>query len=211
MSLEYEVTPPRFFARVRRVPWAAPTSAEYFCAERVALWRKNGRSKCSREIWVTELRTRRQGGLARFNDTSGLASFAESPSIKFHPYGYLSSLRRPSTTTASSSAFFDETKTGIDPTLGNGETVRFSIDERRSRFVETFRRVSAYEMMTSWPFSTIILSFDEWGDTWKKSILEEVNLEFGKLEFLDFFLHCIRVLDIDIGIISEVILFWICC
>lgn len=103
MSLEYEVTPPRFFARVRRVPWAAPTSAEYFCAERVALWRKNGRSKCSREIWVTELRTRRQGGLARFNDTSGLASFAESPSIKFHPYGYLSSLRRPSTTTASSS------------------------------------------------------------------------------------------------------------
>lgn len=34
---EYEVTPPRFFARVRRVPWAAPTSAEYFCAERVAL------------------------------------------------------------------------------------------------------------------------------------------------------------------------------
>lgn len=108
-------------------------------------------------------------------------------------------------------AFFDETKTGIDPTLGNGETVRFSIDERKSRFVETFRRVSAYEMITSWPFSTTILSFDEWGDTWKKSILEEVNLEFGKLEFLDFFLHCIRVLDIDIGIISEVILFWICC
>lgn len=150
MEDEYEVTPPRFFARVRRVPWAAPTSAEYFCAERVALWRKNGRSKCSREIWVTELRTRGQGGgPARFNDTSGLASFAESPSIKFHPYGYLlSTLRRPSTTTgapffSSRRAFLDETKTAIDPTPGNSETVRlFHRPEEISRFVETFRRHS---------------------------------------------------------------------
>lgn len=146
MEDEYEVTPPRFFARVRRVPWAAPTSAEYFCAERVALWRKNGRSKCSREIWVTELRTRGQGeGPARFNDTSGLASFAESPSIKFHPYGYLSPpfaalLRQPSLL-LEPTAFLDETKTAIDPTPGNSETVRlFHRPEEISRFVETFRR-----------------------------------------------------------------------
>lgn len=35
------------------------------------------------------------GGDAHFNDTSGLASFAKSPSIKFHPYGSLPSPPSP--------------------------------------------------------------------------------------------------------------------
>lgn len=197
MEDEYEVTPPRFFARVRRVPWAAPTSAEYFCAERVALWRKNGRSKCSREIWVTELRTRGQGeGPARFNDTSGLASFAESPSIKFHPYGYLlSTLRRPSTTTGP--PFFSSRPPSSmkrrQPSIRLPEIARpfvSSIDQRR--YLDSWKHFEGtvcvtMMMMTSWPFSTTILSFDEWGDG--SPVLEQVSSEFGKLESLRSSLH----------------------
>lgn len=40
---------------------------------------------------------------ARFNDTSGLASFAKSPSIKFHPYGSLPSSPSPFQSFSSSS------------------------------------------------------------------------------------------------------------
>lgn len=197
MEDEYEVTPPRFFARVRRVPWAAPTSAEYFCAERVALWRKNGRSKCSREIWVTELRTRGQGeGPARFNDTSGLASFAESPSIKFHPYGYLSPPfaalpRQPAL--PSSRADAPSSMKRRQPSIRLPEIARpfvSSIDQRR--YLDSWKHFEGtvcvtMMMMTSWPFSTTILSFDEWGDG--SPVLEQVSSEFGKLESLRSSLH----------------------
>lgn len=197
MEDEYEVTPPRFFARVRRVPWAAPTSAEYFCAERVALWRKNGRSKCSREIWVTELRTRGQGGgPARFNDTSGLASFAESPSIKFHPYGYLSPPfaalpRQPAL--PSSRADAPSSMKRRQPSIRLPEIARpfvSSIDQRR--YLDSWKHFEGtvcvtMMMMTSWPFSTTILSFDEWGDG--SPVLEQISSEFGKLESLRSSLH----------------------
>lgn len=129
MSLVHEVTPPRFFARLR-VPWAAPTSAEYFCAERVALWRKNGRSKCSREIWVTELRTRGQGPASALMIHPGSLLSRNPPQLNF-TLTDISLLPSPREPTAPSS--MKRRNRGIDSTPGNRSFLH------RIRGFETFR------------------------------------------------------------------------
>lgn len=65
-----------------------------------------------------------------------------------------------------------------------------SIDQRR--YLDSWKHFEGtvcvtMMMMTSWPFSTTILSFDEWGDG--SPVLEQISSEFGKLESLRSSLH----------------------
>lgn len=188
MSLVHEVTPPRFFARLR-VPWAAPTSAEYFCAERVALWRKNGRSKCSREIWVTELRTRGQRPASALMIHPGSLLSRNPPQLNFTLTDISLSLSLSSPRLESRPRLLRWNE-GIEASIRLQETVRFSIEFEDSKHFE--HASGSYETTTS--RSRTILSFLDWriGRTWHS--YERVSSEFEKFWIswfsFFFFLNC---------------------